>query len=273
VHAHGAYLRVAPGGEHAAAHVLRVHVATLASQFTTANMQNIGAGNADDAFYRYKMPKLVAKVEGRGNGIKTNIVNNVDIAKALERPPEYVLKYFGCELGAQTNYDAKTGVSICNGAHEAGRMSEILEGFIKKYVQCYSCGNPETRIKVKKEMISMKCKACGAVSDIDPRHKLNTFIIKNPPEEKVSKEERRLKKAEDERMGEAEATKKKEEKKAKKVRAALAVSCVLLSCLCCSPTLAAAPSDRRFPCPTHPLSRLPYLMIRGRRRPSDQCTP
>ncbi len=40
------------------------------------------------AFYRYKMPKLIAKVEGRGNGIKTNIVNNVDIAKALERPTE-----------------------------------------------------------------------------------------------------------------------------------------------------------------------------------------
>jgi len=28
------------------------------------------------------------QIEGRGNGIKTNIVNNVDIAKALERPPE-----------------------------------------------------------------------------------------------------------------------------------------------------------------------------------------
>lgn len=28
------------------------------------------------------------QIEGRGNGIKTNVVNNVDIAKALERPPE-----------------------------------------------------------------------------------------------------------------------------------------------------------------------------------------
>ncbi len=25
---------------------------------------------------------------------------------------------------------------------------ELLEQFIKKYVQCYSCGNPETVIKV-----------------------------------------------------------------------------------------------------------------------------
>jgi hypothetical protein len=110
-------------------------------------MQNIGGENAGDAFYRYKMPKLIAKVcvsracngsaarwwwlllsardsgrsraashtimhapspcmpcchaamqiEGRGNGIKTNVVNNVDIAKALERPPECELLWLcGC---------------------------------------------------------------------------------------------------------------------------------------------------------------------------------
>ena len=41
--------------------------------------------------------------------------------------------------------------------------SELLEGFIKKYVQCYSCNNPETTIRVKKDFITLKCKACGAV--------------------------------------------------------------------------------------------------------------
>lgn len=100
-----------------------------------------GGENAGDAFYRYKMPKLQARVgvarlrggrnrfagavgkapmchrcrrrgplhvasaaqrrparlppapqiEGRGNGIKTNVVNNAEIAKALERPAD-------CEL-------------------------------------------------------------------------------------------------------------------------------------------------------------------------------
>lgn len=33
--------------------------------------------------------------------------------------------------------------------------------------------------------------ACGYLSDVDPRHKLNTFILKNPPENKMSKEEKR----------------------------------------------------------------------------------
>jgi len=33
-------------------------------------------------------PTRRPQIEGRGNGIKTNVVNNVDLAKALERPPE-----------------------------------------------------------------------------------------------------------------------------------------------------------------------------------------
>ena len=41
----------------------------------------------NDMFYRYKMPKLLAKVEGTGNGIKTVLVNLSAIAKALIRPP------------------------------------------------------------------------------------------------------------------------------------------------------------------------------------------
>lgn len=181
---------------------------------------NIGGENAGDAFYRYKMPKLQCKIEGRGNGIKTNVVNNVDIAKALERPPEYVIKYFGTELGAQTKFDKKAGTSIVNGAHDQKKLSEILESFIKKYVQCYGCGNPETVIKIKKENIFLKCKACGFVSTVDPIYKLNTFIIKNPPENKLSKAEKKVKKAEKERLrgleSEASGASSKDEKKKSK---------------------------------------------------------
>ncbi|KAG9129392.1 hypothetical protein Leryth_024229 [Lithospermum erythrorhizon] len=170
-------------------------------------LQNIGAGNKDDAFYRYKMPRMITKIEGRGNGIKTNIVNMVEIAKALARPASYTTKYFGCELGAQSKFDEKTGTSLVNGSHDTPKLAGLLENFIKKYVQCYGCGNPETEIVITKtQMIQLKCAACGFVSDVDMRDKLSSFIIKNPPEsKKSSKDKKALRRAEKERLKEGEA--------------------------------------------------------------------
>ena len=177
--------------------------------FALVNMalQNIGASNRDDAFYRYKMPKMVTKIEGRGNGIKTNVVNMVEIAKALGRPASYTTKYFGCELGAQSKFDEKTGTSLVNGAHETAKLAGLLENFIKKYVQCYGCGNPETEIIITKaQMITLKCAACGFISDVDMRDKLTTFILKNPPEQKKSsKDKKNMRRAEKERLKEGEA--------------------------------------------------------------------
>ncbi|CAM0944419.1 unnamed protein product [Alopecurus aequalis] len=170
-------------------------------------LQNIGASNKDDAFYRYKMPRMLTKIEGRGNGIKTNIVNMVDIAKALARPASYTTKYFGCELGAQSKFDGKTGMSLVNGAHDTSKLAGLLENFIKKYVQCYGCGNPETEVLISKtQMITLKCAACGFLSDVDMRDKLTTFILKNPPEQKKGgKDKKAMRRAEKERLKEGEA--------------------------------------------------------------------
>ncbi|GAA0184726.1 hypothetical protein Leryth_018956 [Lithospermum erythrorhizon] len=180
---------------------------------------NIGAGNQDDAFYRYKMPRMITKIEGRGNGIKTNIVNMVDIAKALSRPASYTTKYFGIELGAQSKFDEKTGTSHVNGSHETAKLATLLEVFIKKYVQCYGCGNPETDIVItKSHMIALKCAACGFISEVDMRDKLTTFIVKNPPDDQrkgSSKEKKAMRRAEKERLKEGEMA-DEEQKKLKK---------------------------------------------------------
>ncbi|XP_010905776.1 eukaryotic translation initiation factor 5 [Elaeis guineensis] len=189
-------------------------------------LQNIGASNSDDAFYRYKMPKMITKIEGRGNGIKTNIVNMVDIAKALARPASYTTKYFGCELGAQSKFDVKTGTSIVNGAHDTAKLAGLLENFIKKYVQCYGCGNPETEIVItKSQMITLKCAACGFVSDVDMRDKLTSFILKNPPEQKKgSKDKKSMRRAEKERLKEGEAADEEQKKLKKEMKKKGAVS-------------------------------------------------
>ena len=91
-------------------------------------------------------------------------------------------KFFGCELGAQTTFDEKGDRYIVNGAHDATRLRELLDTFIDKFVLCASCKNPETElILTKTEHIIRDCKACGQRSGVDMRHKLTTFILKNPP--------------------------------------------------------------------------------------------
>ena len=131
------------------------------------------------------MPLLTTKIEGKGNGIKTVIPNMSDVARALSRPPTYTTKFFGCELGAQTTFDEKNDRYIVNGAHDANRLRELLDVFIDKFVLCKSCKNPETELVILKsgrtEEIIRDCKACGERTGVDMRHKLTTFIVKNPP--------------------------------------------------------------------------------------------
>ncbi|KAJ3272103.1 hypothetical protein HDV01_005968 [Terramyces sp. JEL0728] len=143
--------------------------------------------DVSDKFYRYKMPKLISKIEGKGNGIKTVIVNMSEIAKALSRPPAYPTKYFGFELGTQVKLDEKNDRYIINGAHNADSLQDILDGFIDKFVLCASCKNPETEFTFTKDDILKDCKACGAHLPVDMRHKLTSYIMKNKPAEKKDK--------------------------------------------------------------------------------------
>lgn len=138
--------------------------------------------DVDDKFYRYRMPVLLTKIEGKGNGIKTVIPNMSDVSRSLSRPPAYPTKFFGCELGAQTSFDEKSDRYIVNGAHDAAKLRDLLDSFIIKFVLCGSCKNPETDLIItKNEMLTRDCKACGERTTVDMRHKLVTYILKNPP--------------------------------------------------------------------------------------------
>ena len=156
-----------------------------------------------DPFYRYKMERIQSKIEGKGNGIKTVIVNLSSVAQSLARPPAHVIKYFGFELGAQTNTSPNDDRWIINGAHDASKLQDYLDGFISKFVLCKKCKNPETDVHIKDGNITLDCKACGKISDVDPRLKLSSFILKNEP--KKGKKDKSSKKAERRARKEAEA--------------------------------------------------------------------
>ncbi|KAL4749277.1 hypothetical protein BDW72DRAFT_178538 [Aspergillus terricola var. indicus] len=160
--------------------------------------------DVSDPFYRYKMEPLQSKIEGKGNGIKTVIVNLNSVAGSLSRPPAYVIKYFGFELGAQANAKPTDDRWIINGAHDSRKLQDYLDGFISKFVLCKKCKNPETDVIIKDEKIILDCKACGQRSDVDSRLKLSTFILRNNTSGK-GKKDKSTKKTRRERNKEKEA--------------------------------------------------------------------
>uniref|UniRef100_A0A8D3DA76 Eukaryotic translation initiation factor 5 n=1 Tax=Scophthalmus maximus TaxID=52904 RepID=A0A8D3DA76_SCOMX len=137
--------------------------------------------------------------------LNVTVLMTSDVSSALPLPADPT-KFFGCELGAQTQFDSKNDRYIVNGSHEANKLQDMLDGFIRKFVLCTECDNPETDLNVnpKKQTIGTSCKACGNRGMLDTRHKLCTFILKNPPGEKC-KEKKNRKKDKENGSGSGEA--------------------------------------------------------------------
>ena len=121
---------------------------------------------ADDAFYRYKMPAIMTKIEGNGNGIKTVFPNLPEIAMKLNRPAEILNKFFGKELGAQATFVKTDDKFLVMGSHTQQRLQDTTYRFITKFVLCKHCRNPETNMSYEKKKLLLTCKSCGLRTDI-----------------------------------------------------------------------------------------------------------
>jgi len=155
-----------------------------------------GTSPVDDPSYRYKMPLVYGKVEGRGNGIKTVIPNVSEVSRSLHRDAGEVTKFFGCELGAQTKNDEKNDRYVVNGSHSDGALQGMIHKYIEAFVLCPECGLPETHYKIKEGCIFHRCAACGAKEMVDMEHKLCTYILaQHKKERKMKKEQAKKDKA------------------------------------------------------------------------------
>ena len=143
------------------------------------NKINIG-GNKDDKNYRYKMNPLQIKREGKGNGKKTIIVNLKDISSSLNRDPKYLMKFFGLQLGCNSNEN-----SSLNGWFEDKKIIKILDKFIDYYVLCKECKNPETYFFELNNNILLNCNACGKNTELDFNKKMEKYIMNNMPNYEV----------------------------------------------------------------------------------------
>eukprot|EP00483_Globobulimina_turgida_P002020 UN02022 len=132
------------------------------------------------------MPPLQTKIEGRGNGIKTVLMNIPDVAKHLHTEPSYATKFFGMEVGALSQYDHKRNVGIVHGVHLTKELQSMLKKFVKEFILCPKCKLPELQFKVhqKKNVLLQKCASCGWKGSNLSNHKVKTYIINHPPKKK-----------------------------------------------------------------------------------------
>ena len=149
------------------------------------NSQWVNIDGSDDPGYRYKMPTADVQFRTFGKSGHTLVANAADIAKCLQRPPQYLAKYMGLGVGALSAYDPPQGAIDLRGNYPKDALQTIIKLFVRHWVLCARCGLPETSIIVtpgsKKHACVFDCKACGARTAADPEHKMTSFIVSNPP--------------------------------------------------------------------------------------------
>jgi len=118
---------------------------------------NIPKSNLD-TFFRYKRDEIEIKVLNT-NGGNTELSNIKTISEQLGDDIELIIKYIKKKIN--TNITKKNNIHIINKIITKNELEDIIEEYIKLFILCKGCGNPEfSKTNIKKEEIRT-CKACG----------------------------------------------------------------------------------------------------------------
>ncbi|MEM2767475.1 MAG: translation initiation factor IF-2 subunit beta [Candidatus Bathyarchaeia archaeon] len=97
-------------------------------------------------------------------GMRTMIQNFKDIAEALNRDPQHLLKFLTGELAtAATIQDSK---AIFQGKFSKETLNRLIQRYVEIFVNCPVCKRPDTKIVKEKRLSFLVCEACGAKSSI-----------------------------------------------------------------------------------------------------------
>jgi len=109
---------------------------------------------------RLEMPKLVVNTVG----MRTIIANFKEVADALDRDPQHILKFLTREMATAATYQDSR--AIFQGKFRQESFGRLLQRYLDSYVVCPICKRPDTRIVKEKRLSFLICNACGAKSAI-----------------------------------------------------------------------------------------------------------
>jgi len=109
---------------------------------------------------RLELPRLqYARI-----GMRTVIYNFKDVAIALNREPQHIMKFLTGEMAtAATGQGSRV---IFQGKFSEDTFSRLILRYIEGFVNCPVCHRPDTKIVKEKRLSFLVCEACGAKSSI-----------------------------------------------------------------------------------------------------------
>ncbi len=109
---------------------------------------------------RLELPRIMLQTVG----MRTIVFNFKEIADALDRDPQHLLKFLTREMAtAATCSDSR---AIFQGKFRADSFERLIQRYLESYVTCPVCKRPDTRIVKEKRLSFVVCNACGAKSSI-----------------------------------------------------------------------------------------------------------
>lgn len=121
---------------------------------------------------RSQIPEIVSKHERlelprlrhSTIGMRTVIYNFKEIADALNRDPQHLLKFLTGEMAtAATVQEPRV---IFQGKFSQDTLKRLIQRYIESFVICPVCKRPDTKIVKEKRLSFLVCEACGAKSSV-----------------------------------------------------------------------------------------------------------
>lgn len=105
---------------------------------------------------RFEIPQVVRAV----SGARTVIKNFGQILSALRREPHHLSKYLFKQLA--TAGSIQNQELVLQGNIQQEKLQKKLEDYVKAFVYCKVCGEPDTKLIKEGRIVFLKCDACGA---------------------------------------------------------------------------------------------------------------
>jgi translation initiation factor 2 subunit 2 len=109
---------------------------------------------------RLELPRLhYAKI-----GMRTVIYNFKEVANALNRDPQHLLKFLTGEMATAATVQGSR--VIFQGKFSEDTFQRLIQRYMESFVVCPVCKRPDTRVVKEKRLSFLVCEACGARSSI-----------------------------------------------------------------------------------------------------------